>query len=79
MGHARDPALALIRGASNEICRWVSPSKHFMRTATRDIQLHDQTIKAGEAVALFFPSGNRDETAFPDPLPDRNYCIKELA
>ena len=38
-----------------------------MRTATRDFELHGQTIQAGEAVALFFPSGNRDETAFPDP------------
>lgn len=57
----------LLRSASNEICRWITPVKHFMRTATRDFELHGQTIRAGESVALFFPSGNRDETAFPDP------------
>lgn len=54
----------LMRNASNEICRWVSPVRHFMRTASEDFVLRDVTIRAGDAVALFFPSGNRDEALF---------------
>lgn len=56
----------LMRNASNEICRWVSPVRHFIRTATEDFTLRDVTIRAGDAVALFFPSGNRDEALFED-------------
>lgn len=54
----------LVRNASNEICRWVSPVRHFMRTALRDLAIRDVTIRAGDAVALLFPSGNRDEAVF---------------
>src|SRR6202043_3034747 len=35
-----------------------------VRTATEDIELAGQTIRTGEAVALFFNSANRDETVF---------------
>lgn len=61
-----DPTL--MRNASGEICRWVSPVKHFMRTATTDFVLHDATIRAGDSVALFYISGNRDEICFDDPF-----------
>lgn len=54
----------LMRNASNEICRWVSPVRHFMRTANRDFPLRDITIREGESVALFYQSGNRDEALF---------------
>jgi cytochrome P450 len=37
------------------------------RTATCDCELSGQEIKAGEKLALWYVSGNRDETAFEDP------------
>ena len=38
-----------------------------MRTATRDVTLHDNTIPAGSAVLLVTGSATRDERMFPDP------------
>ncbi len=57
-----DPSL--IDGAIEEMLRWTTPGRHIVRTATKDIELGGQTIRAGEAVALFFNSANRDETVF---------------
>lgn len=53
--------------AVGEFVRWASPVMTFRRTTTREVELHGQTIPAGEKVVLFYPSGNRDETAFEDP------------
>jgi cytochrome P450 len=50
-----------------EILRWTSPAMHAKRTATRDVQLGGQEIKAGQAVTIWPPSANRDPSAFPDP------------
>jgi cytochrome P450 len=57
-----DPSL--IDTAIEEMLRWTTPGRHIMRTATEDVELGGQTIRAGEAVALFFNSANRDETIF---------------
>ncbi|MGH0032451.1 MAG: cytochrome P450, partial [Myxococcota bacterium] len=51
-----------------EIVRWTSPIIHFGRTATQDVQIRDKTIKEGDALALFYPSANRDEEVFEDPF-----------
>src|ERR1700688_1325656 len=59
-----DPSL--IDTAIEEMLRWTTPGRHIVRTATEDIELGGQTIRAGEAVALFFNSANRDETVFPN-------------
>jgi len=56
----------LLDTAIDEMLRWTSPLRHFMRTAVQDTEIGGKRIKAGEAVALFFNSGNRDETVFPD-------------
>ena len=40
---------------------------HFARTATRDTELHGQTIREGEKVVMWYPSSNRDETRYEDP------------
>jgi cytochrome P450 len=53
--------------AVEELLRYASPVYHFRRTATRDVELHGQTIKAGDKVVTWFASGNRDEDAFTDP------------
>lgn len=54
----------LLESAVEEILRWTSPGRHLVRTATADTKVGDQRIRAGEAVALFFASANRDETVF---------------
>jgi len=61
-----DPGL--MNTAVDEMIRWVTPVKHFMRTATEDYTVRGTTIKAGESVLLSYPSGNRDEEAFVDPF-----------
>lgn len=60
-----DPSL--IPGAVEEMIRWVTPVKHFMRTATADYTIRDRTIKEGDGLALFYWSGNRDEEVFDEP------------
>jgi hypothetical protein len=57
---------SLIDSAIEEMLRWTTPGRHIMRTATEDVELGGQMIRAGEAVALFFNSANRDETVFAD-------------
>lgn len=60
-----DPSL--LPSAVDEMIRWVTPVKHFMRTATEDCELGGKAIKAGDGLALFYWSGNRDEAVFDEP------------
>jgi cytochrome P450 len=60
-----DPSL--LEPAVEEILRWTSPVIQFARTATTDVALRGQTIRAGQTVGLFYPSANRDDAAFADP------------
>jgi cytochrome P450 len=58
-----------------EAIRWTTPVKHFMRTAAEDTELGGKTIRKGDGLALFYLSGNRDETVFAEPnqfIADRN-------
>lgn len=57
---------ALLDSAIEEMLRWTSPVRHFMRTALCDTEVAGQPIREGEALALFFHSANRDETVFED-------------
>ncbi len=61
----RDPGR--VESAADEIVRWTTPVNHFSRTATADTELRGQRIRAGDSVALFYASANRDEDVFPDP------------
>ena len=54
-------------GASKELMRWVSPVRHMLRTATEDFELRGKHIRAGDALALWFPAANRDPRAFDNP------------
>ena len=68
-----DPAL--LKPAVEEVVRWTTPIIHFAREATQDYPLRDKVIRAGDPVALFYPSANRDEEVFEDPFTfriDRN-------
>jgi len=58
----------LLTDAVEEILRWVSPITHFTRTATEDCEVRGAKIRAGEQVALFWASGNRDEEVFAEPF-----------
>jgi cytochrome P450 len=58
----------LMPSATEEMIRWVTPVKAFMRTATADTAVRDVAIKAGEAVLLSYVSANRDEEVFTDPF-----------
>jgi cytochrome P450 len=64
---ADDPKLVWTAGA-DEILRWSSPVLHFRRTATRDVDLGGQTIRAGDKVVVWYVSANFDEEVFADPL-----------
>lgn len=57
-----------VAGTVEEMIRWVSPVRHFMRTATRDHELRGTTIREGESVILWYPSANRDEEVFDAPF-----------
>ena len=57
----------LLKSAVEEILRWTSPVIQFARTATSDFELGGHTIKAGETVAMWYPSANRDEDAWDEP------------
>jgi cholest-4-en-3-one 26-monooxygenase len=58
----------LVPDAVEEMLRWSSPISHFTRTATEDYGLRGMTIGAGEQVALYYASANRDEEVFDDPF-----------
>ena len=60
-----DPAL--IPGAVEEMLRWNSPVVHMARTATTDVEIRGQLIRAGDVVVMLYQSANRDEEIFgPD-------------
>ena len=54
--------------AVEEMIRWTTPVKEFMRTAQRDYDIRGVRISAGESVVLSYVSGNRDEEVFVDPF-----------
>jgi cytochrome P450 len=53
--------------AIEEILRWSSPITHIARVATRAIGFCGKRIREGDVLALWLPSGNRDEQTFDDP------------
>ncbi|MCW2551049.1 MAG: putative cytochrome hydroxylase [Mycobacterium sp.] len=61
-----DPGL--MPTAVEEMIRWSTPVKEFMRTAARDTTVRGVDIAAGESVYLAYVSGNRDEEVFTDPF-----------
>jgi hypothetical protein len=54
--------------ATEEMVRWVTPVKEFMRTAREDTEVRGVPITAGESVLLSYVSSNRDEDVFDDPF-----------
>jgi cytochrome P450 len=58
----------LMPSAVEEVVRWATPIIHFARTATEDYELRGKRIREGDALALFYPSANRDEEVFEAPF-----------
>lgn len=60
-----DPSLVPV--ALEELLRLYTPYRGFARTARHDVELGGRSIKAGEALAVVFTSGNRDAEVFAQP------------
>jgi cytochrome P450 len=58
---------AVTATAIEEIVWWASPVIYMRRTLKEDVELRGTTIRAGEKVAMFYASANRDEDHFADP------------
>ena len=59
---------SLIPSAVEEILRWTSATAYNRRTATVDVELGGQLIRAGEKTTHWYPSANRDDAVFDDPF-----------
>ena len=60
-----DPSL--IEAAVEEFLRMYPAFVNFRRTATRDVEMHGQTIREGDKVILWYPASNRDEEVYECP------------
>jgi cytochrome P450 len=58
----------LIDGAADELIRYVSPVKHFIRTCREPFTLRDVTFQPGDITLLAYASANRDDEVFEDPF-----------
>jgi cytochrome P450 len=54
--------------AVEEIVRWTHPAAYNRRTATRDLDLCGELVRAGDKVVFWEASANRDEAVFDDPF-----------
>lgn len=73
---------ALVETMVPEIIRWQTPISHMARTAREDIEVGGAKIKAGDRVALWYISGNRDPEAISDPesfVIDREHPRRHLS
>jgi len=57
----------LLPSMVSETIRWQTPLSFMRRTAMRDVEMHGQTIAKGDKVAMWYISGNRDETVIENP------------
>ena len=58
----------LLPNAVEEIIRWTSPVRHFMRTAQEDTEVLGQKIRKGDWLYLSYKAANLDPKVFDDPL-----------
>jgi len=58
---------SLLPGAIEEILRFANPLHYLARTAKIDVELRGAQIKAGDTVAMYYTSANRDEEVFHLP------------
>ncbi len=53
--------------ALGEILRWTAPVVYFARTATQNVSLGGQQIRAGDRVVMWYPAATRDPDMIADP------------
>jgi cytochrome P450 len=67
----------------SEIIRWQTPLAYMRRTALEDVEMHGKIIKKGDKVAMWYVSGNRDESFWDeDPnqlIIDRKQARKHVS
>jgi len=66
--HRLQDNLDLMALATEEMIRWATPVKEFMRTAAQDTTVRGVPISAGDSLLLSYVSANRDEDVFDDPF-----------
>jgi hypothetical protein len=58
---------ALLADAMEESLRFNTSAQRFKRCLQKDVELHGQTMRAGDFVCMAYGSGNRDERQFANP------------
>jgi hypothetical protein len=66
--HALQAEPALVANAVDEMIRWTSPVRHFLRYLTVPATLSGVEVPAGDRLLLSYPSANRDDAVFADPM-----------
>ena len=59
---------SMMPAAIEEMLRWASSTIYNRRTATSDVERHDQIIRSGQKVVLWWQAANFDERTFADPM-----------
>jgi cytochrome P450 len=57
----------LITSMVSETIRWQTPLAHMARVAKEDVELGGKTIRKGDRVAMWYVSGNRDDSVIENP------------
>jgi cytochrome P450 len=73
---------SLVANATQELIRWQTPLAHMRRTAVENHELEGKAIRAGDKVALWYMSGNRDQEVFAEAdrfIADRENARRHLA
>ena len=56
-----------IPDAWTEVLRYDMPTQFLGRTLLRDVEIHGEKLREGQAVLFLYPSANRDDREFPEP------------
>jgi len=59
--------MSLVPSVVEEALRMFPAFSMMRRTATKDVEIGGQPIKAGDKVVMWYPSSNRDEDRYDDP------------